>query len=362
MCSDTLQDESPPDAPTLARLVQALQSLLDAPDTGALERIVPSAARELCGAEFGALILREGDHCRFLGEEDGRPAWHGQRLSAQPRVGGWDRLMERELLIPDTQHSPQLPQLAESDTVVKSLLLVPLGKASAIGAIGCYWSRPGGPQGTQLHFLRQLAQATTASLQRLRLQTELEQQLRSRAIDLERTRAELHKHTVTDEMTGLTNRRGFYLLAEQALRHAKRRGVTCMIAFLDIDGLTHINETLGHDVGDALLLDMALLLRKTFRASDLVARMGGDEFCVLALDPGDDALVIRRRIDNRLEGFNRRSQKPYRLSASLGIVCSDPDVETTLDAMLARADESMYQEKSGKQVSRLRSVIQATAA
>jgi hypothetical protein len=92
---------------------------------------------------------------------------------------------------------------------------------------------------------------------------------------------ELRRMGTSDALTRLMNRRGFLPTAEHQLTVARRDHTTMALMFLDLDGLKHVNDTLGHAAGDAMLTEGAFVMRETFRAADLIGRMGGDEFCVL---------------------------------------------------------------------------------
>lgn len=193
------------------------------------------------------------------------------------------------------------------------------------------------------------ATGNVSSLEDARTIGELRQQLRDASAEIERLRDEIRHHAVTDEMTGLANRKGFYILAEHSLKHGARRGLPCLLVKLDIDQLARVNERFGHDFGDRTIGEVAQLLRDTFRASDILARTDGDEFCVLAQDPGDDAQVIRRRIEERIAAINQRSARQWPLAVHLAIACTDPDLPVSLDELLARADQALYAQKHGRQ-------------
>ena len=93
-------------------------------------------------------------------------------------------------------------------------------------------------------------------MENVRVYSELEQRVRDRTAALEQANAEIHKLSLTDDLTGLSNRRGFYLLAESALHSAHHNGRRCLLAFIDVDGLKQVNDQHGHEVGDALLADI----------------------------------------------------------------------------------------------------------
>ncbi|HXI64856.1 MAG TPA: diguanylate cyclase [Gemmatimonadales bacterium] len=124
---------------------------------------------------------------------------------------------------------------------------------------------------------------------------------------------------LVDELTGLYNRRGFLTLATRDLRVARRGDETLRVAFADLDDLERMNDTAGHAVGDRALRDTAAVLRQTFRDSDLVARIGGDEYAVLVRDAGPESFdVLADRLKRQVHEFNRRAVRPYLLSISPG--------------------------------------------
>jgi diguanylate cyclase (GGDEF)-like protein/PAS domain S-box-containing protein len=162
--------------------------------------------------------------------------------------------------------------------------------------------------------------------------------------------AELRALSLVDELTGLYNRRGFSTLAVQQLKIADRSGREIFLLFLDLDDMKWINDTLGHHEGDLALIATANTLRASFRESDIVARIGGDEFAVVVTDataPSVDNLVARLR--ERLEDVNAREGHRFRLSVSLGAARYDPERPCSVDELLEKADKLMYEEKRHKQ-------------
>jgi diguanylate cyclase (GGDEF)-like protein/PAS domain S-box-containing protein len=155
--------------------------------------------------------------------------------------------------------------------------------------------------------------------------------------------------SMIDELTGLQNRRGFVALAEQQVRLAVR-GVREMVLFyLDLDGLKEINDTYGHIEGDKALINLASMLRRSFREADIIGRVGGDEFAVLAIDAGEEAAgVFESRLERNVEAYNKKSIKPYPLRVSVGFAYFDPQSPCTLDDLVGRADSLMYLQKRAK--------------
>jgi diguanylate cyclase (GGDEF)-like protein len=176
---------------------------------------------------------------------------------------------------------------------------------------------------------------------RKREMTELE----SARAKLERQAKALEEASVTDELTGLLNRRGFLLIAEQEMRVAQRNKQKMVLFFADLNGMKAINDTLGHKVGDEALKATALLLRGVFRSSDVIARLGGDEYVVLATDAaatsGD---IFATRLRELLSEYNAKGGA-FTLSISVGTSIYDPMLPLSLEAMLAEADQGMYAHK-----------------
>ena len=163
-------------------------------------------------------------------------------------------------------------------------------------------------------------------------------------------RDELMWMAVRDELTGLSNRRGFLTLAEQQLKSATREKRSMLAVFVDLDGLKAINDQLGHAEGDQAIKDMAGLMRDTFRDSDVVGRIGGDEFVALVTEGSpfrSDGII--QRLQTALVGFNADSGRSYILSASIGVARYDPDTPTAIDNLVNRADSQMYENKQRRQ-------------
>lgn len=152
-----------------------------------------------------------------------------------------------------------------------------------------------------------------------------------------------------DDLTGLHNRRGFSIQAEQLVRVSRRQQTPLTLVFMDLDALKTINDTFGHNEGNRAIVEAADVLRRCFRQSDLLARVGGDEFAALALTSGDDGeTLIRARLDGALDAVNAKPDRAYPLSLSVGIVTCDPNDSTDLESLLDEADREMYREKRHK--------------
>ena len=168
----------------------------------------------------------------------------------------------------------------------------------------------------------------------------------------------LRKLSLADELTGLYNRRGFFTLAEQQLKIANRIKKKILLLFADLDDLKWINDNLGHNEGDSALIEIANILEKTFRESDLIARIGGDEFAVLAGETEEtNADIITTRLLDSLKNYNAERKRDYNLSVSIGISRYDPGYPCSIDKLLARADKLMYKfKRKNRPVTVLRAV------
>jgi diguanylate cyclase (GGDEF)-like protein len=155
---------------------------------------------------------------------------------------------------------------------------------------------------------------------------------------------EMRALALTDILTGLNNRRGFFVQAEHLFRLARRQHANCAVIYADIDGLKLVNDQLGHETGDQLIRDAAAVLRESLRDTDVLARLGGDEFVAFALDDAQPRVILGRLREN-LHAFNLMQKRNYHLSISAGAVQCDPDSDALLLDYLERADREMYAHK-----------------
>jgi diguanylate cyclase (GGDEF)-like protein/PAS domain S-box-containing protein len=163
---------------------------------------------------------------------------------------------------------------------------------------------------------------------------------------------QLQKMSIQDDLTGLYNRRGFLTLSAQQFKVEERRKQKMTLFFADLDNMKWINDNLGHQEGDQALRDTTQIFRETFRESDVIGRMGGDEFAVLALDTAEvnpDFLIAR--LQKGLEDFNQKGERSFHLSLSIGLAGYDPDQPASIDQLLAEADRRMYEQKRKKNFS-----------
>lgn len=165
----------------------------------------------------------------------------------------------------------------------------------------------------------------------------------------ERTRLEraLRDLSLTDDLTGLYNRRGFSTLAERQLALALRGHQPLLLIFADVDGLKTINDTYGHAAGDQALRDTAAILRATYRSADIIARLGGDEFTVFPVNAIESSGgILTDRLDEAVARHAKQSDRPFTLSLTAGLARVDPADCPTIEGLLAQADRALYERRA----------------
>src|SRR5438067_1795165 len=173
-----------------------------------------------------------------------------------------------------------------------------------------------------------------------------QEDLRYAAIQLQHDARRLEFLAHHDTLTGLPNRAMFADRAREAVAHARRHEKTCAFLFLDLDNFKTVNDTLGHDVGDALLKIISSRLRASVRGDDFIARIGGDEFCVLLQDIADprEAAAVAQKLLHELGKSYRIGEHQVNSGASIGIACVPQDGDDVA-TLLRLADLAMYRAK-----------------
>lgn len=350
------------------QLIAVVQKLSLARNLETIMAIVRIAARELTRADGASFVLRDKDQCFYADEDAIAPLWKGQRFPMKICISGWTMENRQPVVIEDIYGDGRIPFAAYQPTFVKSLVMVPIRTLDPIGAIGVYWAQQHQPTAQEVDLLQALADTTSVALENVQVYNELEQRVQDRTLELEFANAQLREEvkerkraeatiqqlSITDELTGLNNRRGFLLLAGQQLKLAHRVNTSVCLLFIDLDELKQVNDQLGHEIGDCMIADAAQALKQTFRESDVIARLGGDEFAVFVpgCAAGED---IISRLEDDVKRFNDARERPYCLSMSVGLAICKVDVTTSLEDMMAQADQLMYQHKRTKRTGPLTS-------
>ena len=163
--------------------------------------------------------------------------------------------------------------------------------------------------------------------------------------ELESQNTDLSRQSITDELTGILNRRGFYEYGQRAVDYSVKMGRSGLVLFADMNGLKNINDTYGHDVGDMAIKTQAEVLKLCFRGNDIVGRLSGDEFAMVA--PGMPLSLVdhfRDRIAKACTEFSQKNGLPITISLSVGAVEYSAE-ESDLEKLVSMADEEQYIQK-----------------
>ena len=188
----------------------------------------------------------------------------------------------------------------------------------------------------------------TGQLQREHLQL-LADKLHQKVAELEKANSRLRNLSLTDELSGLNNRRGFMILATGLLKFARRAGQPLCLLYIDLDSLKTINDTFGHAGGDAALKNFANLLTENFRDADVIGRLGGDEFVILTTDAAESDLAdVHARLQNKVNAYNLENENGHVLEFSVGVIRVDMNSTVTMEELLSMADSAMYKHKQSR--------------
>ncbi|MBN1409549.1 MAG: GGDEF domain-containing protein [Spirochaetales bacterium] len=176
-----------------------------------------------------------------------------------------------------------------------------------------------------------------------------EEKLKKALNDLEAANRKLHDLSQQDELTGLYNRRGFMILSESRLKLGKRLKQAGILFYGDLDNLKEINDTFGHQEGDWAIAQAGYALKRLIRPNDLLARIGGDEFLILCMDPKKDWVDnFNKNIAAELDSVNAASGKQFSLSITFGSVLFRHDTNLSVDKIINQADIRLYEQKKSK--------------
>jgi diguanylate cyclase (GGDEF)-like protein len=180
-----------------------------------------------------------------------------------------------------------------------------------------------------------------------------EDELKRTLITLEEYNNKLKQISENDEMTGLLNRRGFLSRAIHHSNLSKRQKTEFLIVFIDVDNLKKINDKYGHYTGDEAIILSSAVLKETFRDIDIICRLGGDEFIVMAVNSAESNIdSIKSRIENKLDEYNTKLEKPFVLSFSIGFCSSKNHENMTIEEMMKSADDDFYKNKKIKKANK----------
>lgn len=349
------------------RLLALSRDLFQANDLKSVLDLMKPAISELLAPRF-ALLIADLD-----GQDKLMPLDPGANPRVREQGSGLYQLIRQRAADFDedglmTLHNVQLPGADDTaPTISGTAIAVSFPPANPVGILTAFWGPPIAEEELRVKaaLLRTLSELVGAALGNVVAKLLLRERVAEsehavedasrKAEDASRRFAdELHQReaamqekdriAVTDVLTGMLNRRGFFERAEQALKLARRNKMACAVIFADVDGLKTVNDRLGHDTGDRLLRAAGQVFSSSFRESDVVARLGGDEFAAFAIDVDEPGSILAR-IAESIERFHRTVTTPYRISFSVGVAECDLGSDLLLGHYLTLADKKMYQQK-----------------
>lgn len=329
-----------------ARLAMLRASgLLDGAEDIVLDRLARLVTRLLrVPISLVSLVNDEGQHFPGLSGLGGRAgAARGTPLthSLCKRVVESDAPVVLDDLDADERDAAQparvdLGVVAYAGVPLRSSAGLTLGALCAIDTKAVPWSAE------QIEILEDLATAAVAEIE-----------LRATLSALAAAHEKMREQALHDPLTGLQNRRGFSEAARQHMALCKRSEIPFVLCALDLNDFKTINDRFGHDAGDAALVEMAALLKRTFRDSDILCRAGGDEFIVLvSATPASEILTVQNRVESALARRNASLPREIPLSSSIGSAAWSPDSHCSFSDLLRVADEAMYDHKRRTKVLR----------
>ncbi|MCB0918190.1 MAG: GGDEF domain-containing protein [Actinobacteria bacterium] len=312
----------------LRAVIETQAAINDAdPSLEGVMQLVARRAEELTNADAAIVELAEGDEMVYAAAT-GTAADHvGLRLSLHTSLSGLSVRTGKLQTCEDSETDPRVDKQACRAVGVRSMIVVPLiHRGAALGVLKVM-------SGSAHHFdhsdqliLEPLAGFIAAALRKAR--------------DYERT---MHEAT-HDTLTGLANRALLLQNLRTSLARIERNGSRVTVYFIDLDGFKPINDTYGHEIGDTTLVTVAQRIRQAVRVTDTCARVGGDEFVVLAETAADsDEPGLLQRIREAVEEPVESAMGEVRVGASIGVASALAD--ELPESLLARADAAMYSQK-----------------
>jgi diguanylate cyclase (GGDEF)-like protein len=315
-----LTSEAGERAADLDRMVAA-QNVISTADHDATE-VMSAVVREALaavGGDAACVEMLEGDEVVCTAVAGTAAPWLGLRLPAEDTITGECFRTGKVLVCTDSQSDTRTAQEACKAVGARSMILVPMAHGGDVEGVLIVWSSEPNHYGDyEAQLLALLGTTSGAALVRAALI------------------AELTEHAVTDELTGLPNRRAWNAHLEQALARCRRSRQPLAVILLDLDGFKAVNDREGHAAGDALLRAVTTAWLPVLRTTDRLGRLGGDEFAIV-VEPGDETAA-----EDVVDRLRRATPAPHHASAGSAVW----DGEESAADLLARADAHMYSRKA----------------
>ncbi|WP_353931975.1 diguanylate cyclase [Okeanomitos corallinicola TIOX110] len=342
---------------SIERLLIVSQNLCLAHSLEEITKIVLLAVRELTHSDGATFAILDNGFSYYVDENAITPVLKGQRFPVNLDISGWVMMNRKTRIIENILNEQQVYIHVYKHNFIESMTVVPICSEKPVGAIGAYWSNH--HQGTteELEILELLAKSTAVAVENLQVYSQLKRELSDHTIALEKANtllqkeiqkskameAEVRRLSLTDELTGLNNRRGFFLLAEQQLRLSKRSKIHTGVMFFELHRLADIKEQFGIGLAEDAVIELSRLLKRSFRNSDTLGRISEDEFVVLIQGYSLTVDVIEERVKTNVSEFNQAHHLPFSLIVNIGVKDYNYSSTISLENMITLAHANVYE-------------------
>jgi diguanylate cyclase (GGDEF)-like protein len=359
-----MKAESDPPMNTTGHYLKSIEDLLIISQNLCLARsleeitkIVLASVREITNSDGANFILLDYGFSYYVDENAIAPLCKGQRFPINFDIAGSVMLSGKTSIIEDISNDNKNIRHFYQETFVKSMVIVPICRQQAIGAIATYWSYQHQATTEEVKLLELLAKSTAIAMENVDIYSQLEHKLSDRTTALEAANlrlqqeiqksqtmaAEIRRLSLTDELTGLHNRRGFFLLAEQQLRLGKRSRIETQLMFFEINRIAEIKAKFGDEISDNVIVAVGKLLKRSFRGSDTLGRISEDEFVVLVQGQNLVCDVIEERVKANLDQFNQTQNLPFPIHLNIGIQHYNYNSNISLEDLIKLAHVHVYE-------------------
>lgn len=342
---------------SIERLLIVSQNLCLAHSLEEITKIVLLAVRELTHSDGATFAVLDNGFSYYVDENAINPLWKGQRFPINIDISGWVMMNGQSCSTEDIVNEELVHIDVYKNNLIKSMTVVPICSEKPVGAIGTYWFNRHQATMEELEILELLAKSTAVAFENLQIYSQLKRELSDHKIALEKANtllqteiqkgkameAEVRRLSLTDELTGLNNRRGFFLLAEQQLRLSKRSQIHTGVMFFELHGLADIKEKFGIGLAEDAVIGISRLLKRSFRSSDTLGRISEDEFVVLIQGYSLTVDVIEERVKTNVSEFNQAHHLPFALIVNIGVKDYNYSPTISLENMITLAHANIYE-------------------
>ncbi|TAE59114.1 MAG: diguanylate cyclase [Nostocales cyanobacterium] len=340
-------------------LFAVAQNLFLADSLEEMTKVVLTTVREVINSDGATFAILDNGFSYYIDENATNPVWKGQRFPVSLDVSGWVMTKGKTSIIEDTLHDEKgIYSYVYHNNLIRSMAVVPVMSLQRGNAAICiYWFEQHQITTDELKMINLLAKSAGVSFDNLLIYSQLKRELTDSKNALARTQfllqeqvqknkvmeAELRRLSLTDELTGLNNSRGFFLLAEQQLRLSKRSKINTYLMFIKIHDLANIKDKFDYRLAEEAILTVSRLLKRSFRDSDTLGRINEDGFVVLIQGYNLAIDLIEERVQTNILQFNQTKRLPFNVEVKIGFKLHNYYSTISLEDMITLAHENAYE-------------------